>query len=313
LRRRMSDTPGSEIKAEFPKAGREKSTFLLTRRCQSPELSHNSPMRWPYLAFGTILAAGLFSSCGPTGGTAGRTHGRYTGPFDSHGNYREELADNPPSKGRSTTISNDEPPPDSVPLPPSGTNPAASVPISSKHKKKSSGEEVATTKHQPVEVASRTKHAASSTKNKHTEIASRDHETETTAKSKHKTTASKDKETDALPKSKHTSTATASTTTKSKHKETVSEDAPPKSKHKETASADAPPKTKHKEVADASTTKKKTTTSKKAGASHYTVKPGDSLERIARHSHTSVESLKSANGLSSDMIHPGKSLVIPHD
>jgi LysM repeat protein len=275
-------------------------------------------MRWPYLAFGTILAAGLFSSCGPTGGTAGnhRRNPSGTGPFDSHGNYVEAWADSPSKWNKSTRqasvteptkstalAANDEPPPDAIPLPPSGTNPAASVSTSSKHKKKSSEATVASTRNQPVEVASLTKHAVSSLKSKHTEIAARGHETETSTKSKHKTTASRDRERDALPK------------TKTKHTAMASADTPSKSKHKALASSDTPPKTKHKKVAENSASKK-TKTPKKATASassRYTVKSGDSLERIARHSHTSVGALKRANGLSGETLHPGKSLVIPRD
>lgn len=50
---------------------------------------------------------------------------------------------------------------------------------------------------------------------------------------------------------------------------------------------------------------------KPASVVRYTVKPGDSLSLIASRNGTSVTALKSANGISGTMIHPGKSLVIP--
>jgi LysM repeat protein len=45
---------------------------------------------------------------------------------------------------------------------------------------------------------------------------------------------------------------------------------------------------------------------------NYTVKSGDTLWAIAQANGTSVSALKSANKLTSDMIHPGQSLVIPN-
>jgi len=265
-------------------------------------------MRWPYLAFGTILAAGLFSSCGTTGNTAS-THGRNphgTGPFDSHGNYIEALADNPPSKSQPVSTPNDEPPPDAVPLPPAG-----------------SSSSVATTKSHPVEVASRTKHAASSSKTKHTETVSRVKEEEppTKSKTKHTSTASRGKETETLPKTKHTK-ATAETSTKSKHAATASTESSVKGKHAKVAS-DTTVKSKKKTTTEDATATSKTKSAKektakakstKAKSSGYTVKPGDSLERIARHNHTSVGALKKANSSAGDgTLHPGKKLVIPQD
>ncbi|HHW42669.1 MAG TPA: LysM peptidoglycan-binding domain-containing protein [Desulfotomaculum sp.] len=43
----------------------------------------------------------------------------------------------------------------------------------------------------------------------------------------------------------------------------------------------------------------------------YTVQPGDSLYLIARRYATSIEEIKSANSLGSDVIYPGQKLVIP--
>jgi len=59
---------------------------------------------------------------------------------------------------------------------------------------------------------------------------------------------------------------------------------------------------------------KKSTTKKKSSSSHgksYTVNRGDTLYRIALNHGVTVSSLKSANGLHSDVIHPGQDLIIP--
>lgn len=75
---------------------------------------------------------------------------------------------------------------------------------------------------------------------------------------------------------------------------------------------------KPKSTAGTSTKKKTTTASsssakKKSSSSgkRYTVKQGDTLYGIARKNGTSVAKIKSANGLSSDMIRPGQTLKIP--
>lgn len=44
----------------------------------------------------------------------------------------------------------------------------------------------------------------------------------------------------------------------------------------------------------------------------YTVRPGDSLEKIARSHNTSVEKVKKLNNLQNDRIRPNQELAIPH-
>lgn len=92
------------------------------------------------------------------------------------------------------------------------------------------------------------------------------------------------------PRSTPASSEVAHRTT-TKPRETVSSS--PKSKPKPTV-AKAKPKTKPKPT-----------------VVRYTVKSGDSLSTIAARNGTSVAALKSANGISGTLIHPGKSLVIP--
>jgi len=58
--------------------------------------------------------------------------------------------------------------------------------------------------------------------------------------------------------------------------------------------------------------KKKTPAkSSSSSRSRYTVRQGDTLYRISVRNNTSVSRLKSANGLSSDLIKPGQVLRIP--
>lgn len=47
------------------------------------------------------------------------------------------------------------------------------------------------------------------------------------------------------------------------------------------------------------------------GSNSYVVQKGDNLYRISKKYGTTVDALKRANGLSSDLIHTGQSLIIP--
>ena len=51
--------------------------------------------------------------------------------------------------------------------------------------------------------------------------------------------------------------------------------------------------------------------SKSGGSTRHTVKKGDTLSAIARRYGTSVAKIKAANGMKSDMIRDGKTLVVP--
>jgi peptidoglycan endopeptidase LytE len=48
-----------------------------------------------------------------------------------------------------------------------------------------------------------------------------------------------------------------------------------------------------------------------AGTQQYTVKPGDSLYRIAGKYHTTVHAIDATNQLHSSMLHPGQKLLVP--
>lgn len=52
---------------------------------------------------------------------------------------------------------------------------------------------------------------------------------------------------------------------------------------------------------------------KGSNGSKYTVKSGDTLDKIARHHHVTVTALKKKNHLTSDRIHIGQEIEIPHE
>ena len=70
-----------------------------------------------------------------------------------------------------------------------------------------------------------------------------------------------------------------------------------------------PEPTPKKKQTTSSSGKKTASSSSESG--RYTVKQGDTLYRIALNHHTTVSKLKSANGLSSDIIRPGQKLTLP--
>lgn len=73
-----------------------------------------------------------------------------------------------------------------------------------------------------------------------------------------------------------------------------------------TASSSSTSASKKKTTASTSTKKKSSGSSKR-----HTVKSGDTLYGIAKKNGTTVAKLKSANGLSGDLIRPGQSLKVP--
>ncbi len=89
---------------------------------------------------------------------------------------------------------------------------------------------------------------------------------------------------------------------------------PPKSTSSSSSSYSTPKKTvasSSKPKAKSSTTKKSTSTAKKSSGGSYKVAKGDTLYGIALKRKTTVAKIKSANGLSSDLIRPGQSLKMP--
>jgi len=256
-------------------------------------------MRW--LRLFALLFLPLFAlflpSCGSntTGSNPGR-HPSGIGPFDRNGNYVEAWADTPSKWGKksgfsmasnstptpapepaattdtSAVASNEEPPADAVPLPPSGTTSVQKV-VKTTTPTRKSGE---------VEVAS-------------------------LSRAKSKTVRDDDEKPKSTVKKSPTAKTKEALAKNSKTKLTAKElaAAKAKAKSKATAGVSTKSKTAAKDKATASTT------AKKKPASRYTVKKGDNLVKIADRYNTTAAAIKKANGLKSGVISPGKTLVIP--
>ena len=241
------------------------------------------------------------------------------GPFDSHGNYVEAWADDP-SKWRPytpkgtegggelpTIAKTDQPPPNSVPLPTGSSTTARPTRTALAT---NSRPPVYDTTHLVAKTATKPKAAAEptvvSTSSKHKAgsgaLASN-------TSSKHKTGSDA---TVAKTSSKH-KTGSDGTVAKTSSK--------PKPKPKADSEDTVAKTTASKSQADSEGTAKSSSKSKSSvaktkpksasGATHHTVKPGDSLYTIAASHGTTVAALKAANGLSSNMILDGKVLVVP--
>jgi len=219
------------------------------------------------------------------------------GPFDRNGNYVEAWADTPSKWGKKSKFSmastsapaadndtpavasNEEPPADAVPLPPSGSSSTQMVKATS-----------TTRKSNEVEVASLTK-----PKSKVIHDEEDEDRPKSTAK---KSTTTKSKEVVAK---------------NSKAKPTAKELAAAKTKAKSKTAASTSTQSKSKETAGASTKSKSTASAaaKKKPSARYTVKKGDNLVKIADRYNTTAAAIKKANGLKSATVPPGKTLVIP--
>jgi len=257
-----------------------------------PTVHHNAMQKIIWLPFSSALVL-ILSGCSNFGGTRNDPTG--TGPFDSQGNYHEEWANDPskwnkpgkrspqPSGDELPLIAkNDQPPPNANPLAPgggsySGTPPREDSVCESVH-------------HSEVPRIVSVKPRTTGTKSK-----------AATAKTKSKSHVAE--ATTTKPK-----THLADTTTTKPKTHTADSTTKPKTHTADTATK---PKT---HVADTTTSKTKssgTGTKTKSKSGSYTVKKGDSLELIARHSGKSVSAIKKANGMSGEMIHPGQTLVVP--
>jgi len=258
-------------------------------------------MRW--LRLFALLSLPLLSLVLPScvsNNTTGINPGKHPsgiGPFDRNGNYVEAWADTPSKWGKKSKFSmasnsasaadtdtpsvasNEEPPADAVPLPPSGSSSTQLVKATSPTRKSSEVEVAALTKpkskviHDEEDEDRPKSTAKKPTSTKSKEAVAKNSKTKPTAKEL------------AATKAKAKSKTIASTSTKSKAKEVASES----TKAKATASAAA----------------------KKKPATHYTVKKGDNLVKIADRYNTTTAAIKKANGLKSATVPPGKTLVIP--
>ena len=262
---------------------------------------HNAMQKIIWLPFCSALVL-VLNDCANNGGARNDPLG--TGPFDSQGNYHEEWANDPskwskpgkrgpqPSGDDLPLIAkNDQPPPNATPLVPGGGSYSKTPPrVDSAQEPAHHAGELKIVSVKPkttgTKTGTKTHVASTSTSKPKTHVAS-------TSTSKLKSSGA-----DTTSSSKPKTHVTSTSTTKSK------------SSGADTTSS-SKPKT---HIADTSTPKPKsssTGTKTKTNSGNYTVKKGDSLELIARHSGKSVTAIKKANGMSGEMIHPGQTLVVP--
>ena len=260
---------------------------------------HNAMQKIIWLPLSSALVL-VLSGCANNGGARNDPLG--TGPFDSQGNYHEEWANDPskwskpgkrspqPSGDELPLIAkNDQPPPNASPLAPAGAAYSKTPPrVDSVQEPAHHSREL-----KIVSVKPKTSHSKSTTKT---------HVADSSPTRSHTTTTKSHGDDSPAPKSHVTSTKT----TKPKTHSTGDSDS---------SNSGNSPSTKAKShVTSNSSTKSKssgTSSKPKSKSGSYTVKSGDSLERIAKHSGTSVSAIKKANGMSGELIHPGQTLVVP--
>ena len=260
---------------------------VLTMFCKAGVNGYNPAMRPIFHALFGVVVLFSFNACQTTPGKQEPN----VGPFDSQGRYVDAWADDE-TKWRPYTpkdvevdppriASNEQPSPNSVPLP---TGAVASTQVPPTYS--GSGSSRTTTKatgNKPKIDTDRTAKTGSSK----TKI-----DTDRTAKT-------------GSSKTKGDTDRTAKTNSKTKGETDRSTAKTGSSKTK--GDTDRTAKTSSKNPSGTA----KTATKPKSAIVHHTVKSGDSLYSIAAKYGCSVTALKEANGISGSMIRDGKSLVIP--
>jgi LysM repeat protein len=143
--------------------------------CQSRPMPHHSRMKAVLWISTSCIFTLAFSSCAPSGrGSSGGTQLAGTGPFDKNGRYIEEWADNPskwrkpgsapsPHEVNSDELpqiaQNEQPPQNSIPLPPAGSSKPAPVisqtSVTTKSKSTATKSQPTVAKSQPAEIKSK--------------------------------------------------------------------------------------------------------------------------------------------------------------
>jgi LysM repeat protein len=217
------------------------------------------------------LAFGL-TSCGSSGGSSADSGQRAgIGPFDSQGRYRDEWADNPSMWRKPGSTSAPKSNDDIPKVAQNEQPPMNSVPLASAPVPKST---IAETK---KKVSKSSEVVVKSRRITKAEAETARSNTKAHSKSKSKSKSKLKSERDSEPEP-----------------EVVKK----KSNSKSTAKSE-------------SKTKEKTKTKERAKTSHYVVKSGDSLSKIASRHGCSVSAIQKANGISGSVIRPGQSLSIP--